>query len=77
MEISLSLCYLQESRDLNEPAHVVRVDSVLDGPLGQFVPLVSGAAVDGESELHVLVLALLQVGHHLLRGTRSVSRGRR
>lgn len=51
---------------MHEPAHVVRVDSVLDGPLGQLVPLVSRASVDGETQLLVLVFALLQVGHHLL-----------
>lgn len=56
----------QESRNLHEPAHVVGVDTVLDGPLGQLVPLVPGASVDGETQLLILVFALLQVGHHLL-----------
>lgn len=56
----------QESGNLHEPAHVVGVDPVLDGPLGQLVPLIPGASVDGESQLLVLVFALLQVGHHLL-----------
>lgn len=60
----------QESRNLHEPAHVVGVDMVLDSPLGQLVPLVPGASVDGETQLLVLVFALLQVGHHLL-GKRS------
>lgn len=57
----------QETWYLDEPAHIVGVDLMLDCPLGQFVPLVSGAAVDWQPEFHVLVLALLQVGHHLLR----------
>lgn len=51
---------------MNEPAHIVGVDLMFDGPLCQFVPLFSGASVDGESQLYVLVLTLLQVGHHLL-----------
>lgn len=38
-------------------------------PLGQFVPFISGAPVNGQPELHVLVLALLQVCHHLLRSS--------
>lgn len=58
--------YLQESGHLNEPAYVIRVHAVLDGPLSQLVPLVSGATVDGQTELRVLVLALLQVIHHFL-----------
>lgn len=39
---------------------------MLDGPLSQLVPLVSGATVDGQTQLGVLVLTLLQVRHHLL-----------
>lgn len=38
-------------------------------PLGQFVPFISGAPINGQPELHVLVLALLQVCHHLLRSS--------
>lgn len=61
---------------MHEPAHIIRVDAMFDGPLGQFVPLVSGAAVDRQPELHVLVLALLQVGHHLLRSSDTGSQQR-
>lgn len=53
---------------MHEPADVVGVDAVADGPAGQLVPLVPGAPVDGQTQLRVLVLALLQVCHHLLRG---------
>ena len=60
--------YSQEPGHLHEPADVVGVDAVVDGPAGQLVPLIPGAAVDGEPQLGVLVLALLQVGHHLLPG---------
>lgn len=42
---------------------------MLNGPLGQFVPFISGAPIDGQPELHILVLALLQVCHHLLKGS--------
>ena len=62
----MSTLYSQEAGHLDEPAHVVRVHGVLDGPLGQLVPLVPGAAVDGQPQLRVLVFALLQVLHHLL-----------
>lgn len=41
--------YVQQTGHLDEPAHIIRVNSVLDGPLSQLVPLVSGAAIDGES----------------------------
>lgn len=67
--------YSQESRHLHEPAHVLGVDQMLDGPLSQFVPFVPAAAVDGQPELHVLVLALLQVGHHLLSSSTARQRG--
>lgn len=60
----------QEARHLHQPAHVVRVHLVLDRPLGQTVPLVPRAAVDGQAQLHVLVFAFLQVLHHLLRRQR-------
>lgn len=64
------LCPLhsQEPGHLHEPADVVGVDAVADGPAGQLVPLIPGAAVDRETQLRVLVLALLQVCHHLLTG---------
>ncbi len=51
---------------LNDPADVIRVDVVVDGPLGQLVPLVGRPAVDGKTELAVLVFGLAQIGHHLL-----------
>lgn len=57
----------QQTGHLDEPAHVIGVHPVLDGPLRQLVPLVSGAAVDGQTQLRVLVFALLQVKHHLLQ----------
>lgn len=66
--------YSQESRHLHEPAHVTGVDPMFDGPLGQLVPFVPGASVDREPQLHVLVLALLQVCHHLLRKQRQQNR---
>lgn len=66
--------YSQETRHLHEPAHVTGVDQMFDGPLGQFVPFVPGAPVDGEPQLHVLVLALLQVCDHLLRKRRHKNR---
>ena len=62
--------YSQEAGELDEPAHVVWVDAVVDGPAAQFVPLVTGAPVDGETQLRVLVLALLQVIHDLLEQDR-------
>ena len=49
----------EHSRHLYDPAHVVRVDSVLDGPLGQLVPLIRAAAVDGQAQLGVLGGAVL------------------
>ena len=50
---------------LDDPTVVGRVHVVLDGPLGQRVPLVVLASVDGQAELDVLVLALLEVGGDL------------
>ena len=54
---------------LDDPADVVGVDVVVDGPLGELVPLVGRPAVDGKPELAVLILGLAQVGHHLLQET--------
>lgn len=51
---------------MNEPAYIIGVHTMFDGPLSQVIPFVSGAAVDGQAQLGVLVLALLQVKHHLL-----------
>lgn len=65
----------QESRHLHKPAHVLGVDQMLNGPLSQFVPFVPAAPVDGQPELHVLVLALLQVRHHLLSSSKARQRG--
>lgn len=44
---------------------------MLNGPLGQFIPFVPGAPIDGQPELHVLVLALLQIRHHLLSSSKA------
>lgn len=66
---SRSRGHSQEAGHLHEPAHVWGVYAVHHGPARQLVPLVPRAPVDGEPQLRVLVLALLQVRHHLL-GTR-------
>jgi hypothetical protein len=52
---------------LDDPADVIGVDVVVDGPLGQLVPLVGRPAVDGKTELAVLVFGFAQIGHHLLK----------
>lgn len=57
---------VKQPGDLDQPAHVVGVDVVVDGPLGQLVPLCRGPAVDGQPQLQVLVLGLLEVVHDLL-----------
>lgn len=44
---------------------------MLNGPISQFVPFVPAAPVDGQPELHVLVLALLQICHHLLSSSKA------
>ena len=45
---------------------VLGVDVVGHGPGGQLVPLVERAAIHGESELEVDILALIQLSKHLL-----------
>lgn len=65
--------YSQQPGHLNEPADVIGVHAVFNGPLSQLVPFVPGAAVDGQTELGVLVLTLLQVKHHLLNTHRETS----
>lgn len=62
--------HVLDTRHLDDPAHVGRVDLVLDEPAGQVGPLLRTAAIDGESWLRVLVLALLQLPGHLLAPTR-------
>lgn len=44
---------------------------MLNSPLSQFVPFVPAAPVDGQPKLHVLVLALLQIRHHLLSSSKA------
>lgn len=58
---------LLDPGDLDHPLHVGGVDPVLDEPVGQVLPLAGGASVDGQTGLHVLVLALLQLFGHLLK----------
>ena len=58
---------LLEPRNLDHPANVGGPDVVRDGPLGELVPLVLLAAVDRETHLRVLVLAVLEVGDHFLK----------
>ena len=41
---------------LNEPSHVVGVDVVVDGPIGELVPLARRSAVDAQPQLEVLIL---------------------
>jgi hypothetical protein len=59
--------HLVQARHLNEPADVVRDELVVHDPLGELVPLVGLAAVDGHTPLRVLVLGLLEVGDELGR----------
>ena len=53
----VALVDVVESRDLDDPADVVGVHLVIDGPRGQLVPLVGLAPVDGEAQLGVLIRA--------------------
>ena len=39
---------------------------MIHGPFGQFAPIVHGASVDREPQFRILILALLQILHHLL-----------
>lgn len=56
------------SGHLNHPPHVGRVYFMVNEPLGQIVPLIWRATVDGKAWLCMLVLTLLQiVGDFLLR----------
>ena len=55
-----------ESRKLYNPANIVGVDSVFDGPLCQLVPLIHRPAIYGQSKLRILVFALFQIFYHLL-----------
>ena len=62
-----------ESGHLNEPDNIVRVHVMGYGPLGQFVPFVRFAAINGQPQLKVLVLGLVQVGEDLLDDPGKVS----
>lgn len=53
-----NIVYSLQPGYLYEPAHVVGVHLELHGPLGQLGPLGGALAVDGQTELCVLVLAL-------------------
>jgi hypothetical protein len=60
---------LQKSGNLDEPAHIVRVDVVVERPFGQLFPLVGAFSINGQTKLRVLVFALLQISSHLLKKT--------
>lgn len=65
----LAFSFLQHLLDpghLDHPAHVGGVEFMLDEPRGQILPLVSGAAIDGQTGLRMLVLALFKIMSHFL-----------
>ena len=43
-----------QTRHLDEPAHVVRVETVVDNPARELVPLVRVAAVDADPPFAIL-----------------------
>lgn len=64
--------HVVQTRHLNQPSHVVRVDVVGDRPVRQRVPFLAVLAVDRQSRLGVLVLALVQIAEHLLENAGEV-----
>ena len=40
---------------------------MIDGPFGEFIPLVNGFAINRKTKFGELIFAFLQIGHHLLR----------
>ncbi len=51
---------------LDHPLEVWGVDSVLDEPAGELVPLIGVATVDGQTRLRILILGILQVTGYFL-----------
>ena len=62
----VALVDVKETRNLDDPPDVVRIHVVVDGPLGQLVPLLRGTSVNRQSELKVLVFGLFNVVHHFV-----------
>lgn len=58
--------YSQQSGDLYQPAHVVRIHIERQGPLGQFVPFLGTLPVNAEPQFDILVLGFLQIARHFL-----------
>jgi hypothetical protein len=48
------LVYLVQSRNLNEPANVVREQIIVDDPFRKLVPLIHGSAVNTDTPFAVL-----------------------
>lgn len=57
----------QQTRHLDKPAHVIRVDFVFDSPPCQVIPLIPGTAIDGQTQLDILIFTFLKILHHLLK----------
>ncbi len=55
LDRSIRLVHVIQSRDLDEPSDVVRVELIVDDPLCELVPFVRGPTVDAESPFTVLI----------------------
>ncbi len=64
---TLGFVDIVETRHLNDPANVWRVDLEVECPGGEVVPLLRRSTVNGETRLGVLVFRLLQVREDLLQ----------
>lgn len=70
---AILLVHVVQARDLDQPAHVVRVELVVDDPLCELVPLVALPAVDANAPFAVLTRMAqtnaqgqLSMGTHLI-----------
>jgi hypothetical protein len=63
LDQAASFEHLIQARHLDKPTDIVRDELVVDDPFRQLVPLVEVTAVNGQTPLRVLVLALLEIGN--------------
>ena len=52
----VGLVHLIQAGDLNQPTHVVRVELIVNNPLGKLVPFTCGSSVDTDTPLAVLTI---------------------
>ena len=62
---SVRLVNFVQTRNLDQPSHVVRIELVVDDPFRELIPFILGTAVYADPPFAILILALFEICHDL------------